>query len=93
MYKVGDKLICKKSYTYSKNIYFILGKQYEITDVNIRDEICGSFVRLSTSEPNNYRLWTWSGKDNNQSFLKCEDYFCTQKELRKQKLEILRNVL
>jgi len=97
MYKIGDKVRCKKSYTLNDDIrfydYYIYGNEYEILDIEYRDDMLhGNFVKISTSNALNESYWVWDGIIENYSFLTFNDYFDSVKFLRKLKLERLSNV-
>lgn len=80
--KVGDKLICKKDYctsVYYTKFYFYKGHIYEIVDIVDRFgykilciETCNQDIKFSLRCKD--KLYVW-------------DYFYTQEELRKIKLE------
>jgi len=91
MFKIGDKIICKKSYIITK-CYYISGKMYEVLEIDCvpNKPFFGSYI-WTTSE-SDYKYWIWSGEGENKNYLRFEDYFYTEKELRKAKLEKLKNI-
>ena len=80
--KVGDKLVCKREYYHYQNIQlFYVGEYYIIRDI-MDNEISIYFKGIG---------WTTFFIDKNK-YTRCDyfylyDYFYTEKEIRKLKLE------
>lgn len=89
MYKVGDKLICKNSLQVTisnaclniKDLAFTKGIEYEVFQF---DKIYNEVLIGKIGKDRNIYHWFWFGRIN--------DYFYTDIELRKIKLERLNNV-
>ena len=81
MYKVGDKLICKQQFYCNKpDIVFLIGLEYFILDNQ------GDMLRIGRE--NNIKCSYWFYNHYEEIL----EYFYTEKELRKKKLERLNNV-
>ena len=77
--KIGDKVCCKMS-MFDDNIK---NKEYTILIIE------GNYLKITTEcdyFPNSYRFW---GLNETSDFYKFKDYFYTEKEYRKLKLEKL----
>ena len=85
--KVGDKILCKKSYLHPTiRYYYIAGKTYEILDINNN---YGTRI-LTTCEEGKHWLWSKENKGSNPEWSTLFEYhFYTMQDLRKLKLERL----
>lgn len=85
MYKVGDKLICKKEYHPRFSGYnfikeFLIGCEYQVF------EISGGSIRLGNNSGYYCSGYYWFNDYD------VSDFFYSVQELRKKKLERLNNV-
>ena len=83
--KIGDKLICKKTFRYNTCIYFIKNKLYEISYFDIES------ITINTEKQSNIDMNSIDFKlyKPNTDYYKFEEYFYTPQEIRKNKLKQL----
>lgn len=86
MYKIGDKIYCKKTLEAHGNRHFIVGEYYEIINViSVSEEIiiCGENCNSS---------FKYCDDEINYNTYKLFDYFETLRFCRAEKLKRLKNV-
>ena len=90
MFKIGDKLLCKKSFD---------GWISEITGLPIVKFEEGNFYKIVVIEEINYEKWyrilckkhSWVFRENKERIWNIWEFFYTQQEMRKFKLKKLLN--
>jgi len=80
-FRIGNKLVCRKEF-HTSRIVFLKDTMYNILNI----EVYGFYIRVKVADNGNHGKYYYFYTED------IFDYFCTNQELRKLKLERLRNV-